>query len=458
MPTGNQLEAVLFARLLFWVLLPIVLLAPRRWALLGWLAMTHLDATGPGLASNANIGWINALKSLGLPLYLCWRLRAVPSRLWHSLPARIWMLLIAYAAVAALWSSFPLSAAKIVGNMIGILLAVVVLEKFARSGALDTLALAAFVILSLGLGTVQTLVFRGTTFGFDGLDQAIRFTSFVGAQQYAALVVALLACVLWAESLSGPRRWLLAAMLGVALVWNGSRAWCLGGLGVVLIYAWLSRRRGAGHAALVAAGCVVLVLLGVNLGLLEADRYWETSSRLAATLAAAFTGEDTAASAGLRNMGFRLAMYNGVLEALDSASMPELLFGHGTSNGGLVAMTVFPRAYSIDRLDPNRVIHNEWLRALYEWGLVGFLLWGLALLGLAGGVVSCYREQGNPSPASGALAYLPALALALSTENILAGAGNAVTIGLSILLSFLWRTGAAGREKATAAWRETLAA
>ena len=62
-----SLNSIDFSGILFWCLLPAVIFGRGKWAVLAWLAMTNLDATGPHTASNANIGWINAIKSLLLP-------------------------------------------------------------------------------------------------------------------------------------------------------------------------------------------------------------------------------------------------------------------------------------------------------------------------------------------------------------------------------------------------------
>jgi len=155
----------------------------------------------------------------------------------------------------------------------------------------------------------------------------------------------------------------------------------------------------------------------------------EPANRLTATASALLTGQDRADGMGLGTMRFRLAMYRGVLKQLGGSRPWRWLWGHGTAAGGQVALTLFPAAYRAESLDANRVIHNEWLRVAYEWGAVGVVLWFAvlgALLSLA------WRRRADP--AGGALlSYLPALLLGLSLENVIDGAGNAVTTGLLLL-------------------------
>jgi hypothetical protein len=209
MPTfdGSTLPEVLAAQILFWVLLPVVLLAPPRWAILAWLVMGNLDATGPG-QSVSEAGVLNAVKSLGVPLWLIWRLRQTPGSVHTTPTARLWMILTLYAATCTLWSPFQL------GNMVGIFLAFVVLERAARRGLLNSTVLLSLMTTSLLLAVVQTYYFGGASYGFDGPDQPSRLSSFISAQQFAAFLVAFLALVLWHPKF-GPMTRLISS-----LVWH----------------------------------------------------------------------------------------------------------------------------------------------------------------------------------------------------------------------------------------------
>jgi hypothetical protein len=42
------------------------------------------------------------------------------------------------------------------------------------------------------------------------------------------------------------------------------------------------------------------------------------------------------------------------------------------------------------------------------------------------------------APSLALISFLPAFLVALSTENVLAGAGNAVTISLALMIGLLW--------------------
>ncbi len=111
-----------------------------------------------------------------------------------------------------------------------------------------------------------------------------------------------------------------------------------------------------------------------------------------------------------------------------TGSVTQLLFGHGTSNGRLVQGSL-----SKGIGDPNRAVHNEWLRILFEWGIVGIALWMLFI-----GSLMLYAYEGlkrdNFGFAKPLFIYLPAFCIGVSGENIIAGAGHAENIGLLLVI------------------------
>ena len=435
---SSDLPEVFAAQVLLWILLPVALFAPTRWAVLAWLVMGNLDATGPGQSPAATVGWLNAIKSIVLPLFLCWRLRKTPSQFLQTLPARLWLALCVYAAIASLWSPFPLAAAKLVGNIIGISLTLVVLEKASRLGLLDAKTLIPLILASLALGVIQTYYYGGGSYGFDGFDQPSRFSSFIAAQQYAAFLVCFLAVLLWQPGLNLASRAGLLSAVGVALVLNGSRVWFVGAMLVVLIYSWFAFRRVLGLATLGFTTLALGVMFAMSFSRIDGIEVTDSSNRIFATASALVTGVDTSNSVGLRDISFRGKIYNGVFQDLRDSGTMQILLGHGTSSGGSAAARVFPNLYKLDQLDPNRVIHNEWLRALYEWGVAGCILLIACLATALGGLVARVNQAEWKRNAPLALAFFPAFLASFSGENILAGAGNAVTMSLALILALLW--------------------
>jgi len=445
---SSDIPEVFAAQVMFWLLLPIVLFAAPRWAILAWLIMGNLDGTGPDSTASAGVGLINATKAILLPAFLLWRLRGAPSEVASTVPARLWLALTAYAAIATLWAPFPLAALKLVGNMVGILLALLVLEKAAKKALLSSTTFLILIFSSLILGVAQTYYYGGVIYGFDGMEQSSRFSSFIAAQQYAAFLVAFLAVVLWHGDFGPVTRLTMGLVLSVALLLNGSRVWFFGAILVLTVYCWIRLRQVLVIVSFGAAASALLLILGLNLSASGELPFSGNSSRVLATVTALATGTDTPQRVGLRDLNFRFGIYQGVLGELRAGDLRDTLFGHGTSSGGMAALRTFPAMYKIDTIDPNRTIHNEWLRALYEWGAIGLGLLGAVFAALLVSLIRLYRQRQWMLGACVVLSFLPAFLGAFSTENVLAGAGNAVTMSLAMMVALLWApTGSSSRAR-----------
>ncbi len=117
------------------------------------------------------------------------------------------------------------------------------------------------------------------------------------------------------------------------------------------------------------------------------------------------------------------------IQRIQESTVRELIFGHGTSNSAAVTGSLIHSG-----VDPNRTMHDEWLRILYEWGLIGLTLWLVFFASITIFAIQGVRRdpRGFAKPL---LVYLPAFALALGTENMLAGAGSDVTAGFLLALA-----------------------
>jgi len=305
------------------------------------------------------------------------------------------------------------------------------------------------ILASLALGAIQTYYYGGAAYGFDGFDQPSRFSSFVAAQQYAAFLVCFIAVLLWQPELSVTLRSTLGLVVLAALALNGSRIWFLGAVAVVIVHSWFSSRRILGLAALGASTVALGGMLILSVGRIDGVEITDSSNRILATATAVVTGVDTPNSVGLRDLSFRSRMYTGVFEDLRGSETWQILLGHGTSSGGSVALRIFPETYKPSQIDANRVIHNEWLRAFYEWGVVGLCLLAASLFSLPLGIMVQLKNAQWKRNAPVVLAFFPAFLASLSTENVLAGAGNAVTMSLALIIALLW-TPATGAKQTNA--------
>jgi hypothetical protein len=106
----HQMDAILAAKLLFFLLGGLALIAPPRWALFSYLLLTQVDISAADFSSASSFGWDNAFRIVVIPTVLLLRSRskahipAMPTGL-----SRWWLLFVADVAIASLWSPSRLS-------------------------------------------------------------------------------------------------------------------------------------------------------------------------------------------------------------------------------------------------------------------------------------------------------------------------------------------------------------
>ena len=411
--SGDQLVLALYL-----VLSLGVLLLPLRWSLVAYLLLSTIDAA----TTREGIGILNSVKGILLPLYLLWRLRRYSGHQKMILAPIAWMLLVVYAGVAASWSMFPIAALKLVGHMIGSLLICCMFMRATKGGYLDP-----GVVLPATIGAVALAGLR-SAFLPNYSDEAVRFTSFSTAQSFAAFLAALY-CVALCSRVMRPRlRIVLCTVLLCSLVLDGSRIWAMGVMMATLCALLIANVRpwiklcGIGFALV-----SLTVLVGSRDVVFASIARRAESNRIAATITAVYEGNSRSYGLGTYNLrrGFDAKEFNAIVES----PLAQLAIGHGTSNGALTTGYRFTTA-----TDPNRLMHNEWLRVIYEWGIAGLALFLMFLSSVAvfaiQGVRRDFRGYARPL-----VVFLPGLLLGLAGENILAGAGNAVSVGFLLLIA-----------------------
>ena len=403
---------------LYVILLAAAVLAPLRWAIASYLVLSTVDF----YTGYSGIGILNAIKGLVYPVFLLWRLRAYSGHGKTIVAPVAWLLLVSYVGIASFWSVFPLSAVKLVGEMIGSFLICLAFLRAAKGGYLTPSIVLPVTFGALAVAMLHSLFAPG--YG----DSPDRFTGFTSAQTFAAVLAALFALALCSGVLKPWVRVTACVTIAAAMVLNGSRVWLLGLLAMLAIALAISAAPAWTKICTVAFA----VLIGVALvagsdSVLTFLAHQSRSSRVAAIITALYEGD--LKSSGLGTFFFRRQLNARTLTAIESSSAPQLLLGHGTSNGRFL-LGELNRGIG----DPNRAVHNEWLRILYEWGILGLLIW-LAFIGSV--TVFAWRgvrrdPRGYAKPL---FVYLPAFGLALLGENILAGAGHAENIGFILLLA-----------------------
>jgi len=419
---------MLLPLILFGVLLSLTFFAPMRIALVAYLMLSVVDFN----TGNSGIGIFNATRGLLCPLVLLWRLRDFGGHTRMVTAPIAWLMLITYAAIASLWSLFPLSAFKLVGEMAGSFLICMVFLRAGKGGFLTpkiVLPLSAGIIFIAALRMTYIHlfgdVFSKASGGMSG-DTPDRFTAFTTAQAFAALLTALYAIGISSPTISLRIRAPLCAGLITTLLFNGSRLWLIALLASTILALLISGVPA--WRKIVGLGAVMLALIGMVAAsdyiidaLQGAHQY-----RIAAIITAAYEGNQK--DTGLGTFILRRHLDAKAWDMIRAGSVLDLCFGHGTSNGRLVRGEMNKGIG-----DPNRAVHNEWLRILYEWGFVGIILWLLFI-----GSLMTYAWNGVKRDRYGfakpLFLYVPAFCIGVSGENIIAGAGHAENIGLLMII------------------------
>jgi len=256
-----------------------------------------------------------------------------------------------------------------------------------------------------------------------------RFTSFTGAQSFAPFLLVLIALLVFRE-----RRNLSillavgAASIGIVL--TGSRstflgiAWVLiaGGIifairsGKKINLRLIVRRIGFGVAGIACVGLLVIEVL-------PKDRLNEM---LGAVVSQNATLEDVGTFA------WRYSLYGKTLDELASRSLPRLMIGSGTSSGA--SLVLENNIFQQEDVDPNRALHDEFLRSAYEWGLPGlvFLTFFLVeVFTICNEMIVRYHSW----QAGAFAAILVPLMVSLTVENILAESSAPVGVGYCLVLA-----------------------
>ena len=424
-------EALLVARALFWVFAAGVFLLPMRWSLFCFILAAHMDITSLTFNSATAVGFENTIRIVGLPALLLLRTGFAPLKdMTWTLPQKIWLGLIVYAAIAGFWGGFPLAAIKMVAYLVAYFVLYLVFCSAWCERWLD-IGLVRLVAWSvIALAVLQTFIL-GDEWG--GLEE--RFTSFSAPQYFAAFLVAVLAVLMF----SGARGWFHYATCGglmAAIVLSGSRYVFVSmvALAVIGCFQLASGRHGSLRwRPNLRKMLLTLGIAAAGIGILVAYLPYNRIDELVGAVS-----EDDATVEDVGTFAWRLGIYEDVLEHLEKRTGPELFLGSGTSSGAALMLNHDPDHYDREGIDANRVLHSEFLRALYEWGVPGLgLLLAFVVATTAGFVQKISAEGGGPALAfAGAL---PSIVLGLAIENMLASAVSAGGVGILLAMTFAWK-------------------
>lgn len=336
------------------------------WAIVLLTISSHIDLSGPTFDAQGSFGTLNILVSFVPPAALALRLGLLRAR-W-TLSA---VLLVAYIFTflfhAGIPDNFVVGAVKYVAyialfGLIGFS-AIVVHRDF---DLLRPVYLRTLTYAPLLLALLQSFALGGAFGTADG-----RFTSFSSPQSFALYCLGVAALAL--GSRIGLRIKLeLVGVLFLAVLASGSRSALFGA--VIMGTIWLvgqafSTRRGTALFAATASlfFFVVAALIVAYPELIAVGRSTDALREL-------LSGRGDLTTIG--TFDFRTNVAATALSLIASAGTIQFFFGSGFGGAAMAVLQTGSRA-TIESIDPNRALHNEYLRVMLESGVLGtVLLWG----------------------------------------------------------------------------------
>jgi hypothetical protein len=424
-------EALLVARVLFWVASAGVAFLPMRWALFCFIFASHLDITSLTFTSASSVGFENTFRIVALPLFLLARTNSLSfANFKWLLPHKLWIALTIYVAIAGFWGGFPLSAVKLIAYLCAYLVLYFVFTRAWEAGWLDITLLRQASWSVIALAILQTFSLGN---GWGGAE--MRFTSFSTPQYFAAFLVAMLAILVF----SGERGWWHYTTCGaivVSIVLNGSRYVFISTV-LLLIVASFRVHGSSESFRLSLSKKRVLVTLVLAIAIGAALISYAPENRLDQLLVTASDQDAKLEEVG--TFSWRLGIYQEIFDRLEKRTFTQLFFGSGTGSGAELMIAYEPTLNDKQSIDANRALHSEYLRALYEWGILGLLVLIAFLTSMILGFARKIAADGG-GVGLAFLGVLPSILLGLAIENILAGAASAAGVGILLAMSFAYQT------------------
>jgi O-antigen ligase len=422
-------DSVFVATTAFWILVLLTVFLSPRYGVISYILLAQFDMSGTGYYSIGSLGIENALKAVVVPtilLYRVWPVERFPASTKKL--RTYWLLLTAYAAVATLWSPYRLSAVKMLGYMYAYSVLFLVFTCAWRRGWINTRTLTFTTWLCLFFAVVQTY-FLGNVHG--NPEYEFRFTTFSGAATFGPFLLSLFILLLFREDWNFP---LIAASVAasIGLILTGGRSIFVGFLWTLLLGSIVvsARSRRKINLKLIAKRIAFGLAAVACVAVLVQDVL--PHNRLNELLSATESRDSTLEDVG--TLAWRLVVYQKTAEELLNRSLSKLLVGTGTSSGATLVLDA--GIFQEDVIDPNRSLHDEFLRSIYEWGLPGFLLLLLFLVEIV--KIGLKMALQNDSKAGWAfLAICVPLMFSLTVENILSDGASPGGVGYNLVLTYM---------------------
>jgi hypothetical protein len=433
----------LFLRILFFTLATVIVFPsfPLRWSIFAYLLIVHLNLSRGEFTSAISLGLENSIKSVILPTVLFIRVRFSGFRL-----SRIQTLYLAgalfvlYAVISSAWTPFRIPAIKQLGYFYSYVVTIPVFVWLFHSNKRSAYKVIIWAaIFSIILAIVKFLLAEQSL-----TETGYRFASFSAKQSFALYLVLIISIIIAIpRKYFGGLLWksLTLAIMVFSLFINESRTGFISILIIIsfsILWILLVKPNYRRVYFILAFGAVLSSMaFFIYLGTPSMDiQKYLTQHRPFQVIATA------GRNYSLRDIGtlnFRFLMYHTIIDRIKHKSVRENILGSGTSSAAelVIEGDIYYRGYDEYTVDANRVVHNEFLRVFYEWGLVGSVFFLSLLFGLLKLGINLLRRE-TTFEIYMLVVGLILLILFLMVENILAGSGRPVGTGLCLLVAYLF--------------------
>lgn len=417
--------------IVFWVLVVIAAFCRGRVRICAYLALIHVSVLSRSSDPTNVIGIADGIKAFVLPIALLGTEGKVliPSGKWRT-AGYLWMGLAAYALGATLWSPYTIAGLKMVAFLVSDGVLFLYFFRKWQVGDLNRQLVLASAWIGLAFAVFQSYVLPNP-FGSLESGYAPRFTSFASPQSFALFLLIHIG-LLFAFRKRDRAFWITVVSCATGIVLTGSRFVFLGLCFLVLAVFASQANRSARQFRIRRIVSLQSILGACSLLLLVQMARAFPRNRLQELIGS--TGEVGMDYQDVINVGVRLAIYQDAGERIRQFTMPNLAFGKGTSSAANVKMDVLTE-YDAGDVDANRAMHNEFLRAFYEWGAIGIVLLSSVCVLLTWQCIKTGFTLPRP-------AFIPCVGLLLGVwlslfvENFLSDPGGPGGTAIALFLGF----------------------
>jgi hypothetical protein len=392
------------------------------------LAGMRVVAESYTFASASTIGIGGALNVVVLPAILIAKLKFSPlGIIWKSKILRYWVTFTVYVAVSSLLTDYLTSALKMVAYIGWYPVVFAIFTSCWRKGYIKHKRISTVFWVFIFLAVIQTYIFGVFSDGD-------RFTAFINVQYFGVFLSSFMVYFVYKKN--NFINSLSALVAVVSIVLSGSRYVLLSAIFIILFYWFLRKYKSRLNLHdLIDVSLKTLFLALTVIASVSLIPLIFPGSRINELLVKALLSGGGYEAVG--TLAWRVGMYIEAIDQIEGRNIIGYLFGSGTSSAAEVGLEYRPDRYSVGGIDANRIVHNEYLRALYEWGVMGLCLMVYSIFGSFVALSKMYFNM-DIHDSLPFISLFPLVAGSLLIENALAGSGSIAGVSYVLFSSMAY--------------------